>query len=89
MSKPINTSISRQTILDAIGDNIDRVDQWKKMDCYGRCAKYEARADVLISLLEVDDCRSHGGYDTARGQHPPSQGMEGIRQRYEWLKSIS
>lgn len=55
------SDISVKKIIGKIDDCFQQIDQWKKTESYDYCAKYLARAEVLIELLEVAHCGSHGG----------------------------
>lgn len=89
MSATVNASIDRDAVLTAIHDNIRMVAQWEKMQDFATAAHYQARAQALIELLEVDDCGSVGGFDKARGQ--PSMPLNlgpSILPRFKWLCSL-
>lgn len=88
--EPVNPTIDRDTILKSIGDCLDRVKQWAKVNprdpvgWYENAAAYSAKAEALINLLEIDDCGSSGGFDEKRNQ---KESMT-VEERYEFLKSL-
>lgn len=86
MIKPVNSVIFRSTILKMIESELQSIAQWAGMAIWENAAKYAARAEVLIELLEIDDCGSTGGFDTQRNQG--RRGFHTLYSRYEWLKNL-
>ncbi len=56
---------ARLVILDSILSCFQQVVQWDdwSYDAKDNVVKYQCQAEVLIELLEADDCGSHGGFD--------------------------
>lgn len=86
---PVRAAITRRVILKKISSHIEQMEQWASSGHWGYAAAEQARALSLIELLEADDCRSHGGFDIARGQKPPRGGpVHTLLARYNWLLKL-
>jgi hypothetical protein len=86
--KPANAAVARAAILKRIDGHLQQIAQWAGMQDYARAAHYQTKAEALIEILEVDDCRSSGGFDKARGQGSVPLGMKGLQVRRDWLASL-
>lgn len=84
--KPVNRTITREAIVDRLQSALQQVDQWVAMKHYENAARYAAKAEALIELLEVDDCGSVGGFDKARGQNERMR--QSLHDRYVWLTNL-
>lgn len=84
MAKRAKTAFTfeRQTILKAALFNLEQVKQWADMGLYGNAAKYSAKAEACIELLEVADCGSTGGFDVGQDREKNWT----LEMRYRWLK---
>ncbi len=54
--------VSRIRILNNIFEHFQQISQWLPNHC-DTAAKYTAKAEALIEVLEVVDCGSVGGFD--------------------------
>lgn len=84
--KPVNQVIFRITILKNIKESLSAITQWSEMQHWENAAKYAAKAEALIELLEVDDCGSIGGFDAKRGQNRDRHWT--LTKRYDWLRNL-
>lgn len=82
--KPVNQVVFRTIILKNIEKSLSAIKQWSEMQQWENAAKYAAKADALIELLEVDDCGSIGGFDAKRGQDRDRHWT--LTERYDWLR---
>jgi len=82
MSKRDRKVLTR-VLLPELQDAKDQFDQWMKMNEIESAAKYHARLETLVEVMEVANCGSVGGFDTA-------QDTSGLTQcvvdRFQWLK---
>lgn len=74
--------IQRLTILNAIGDCFQQVIQWseyKEPSWSENVTQYLYQAEVLIKILEIQDCGSVGGFDDSQPQ------PRNLFDRWDWL----
>lgn len=82
MTRDKNDSVKRLVILKMIGDHLFDAMQWsgyKEPSCLHFAVSYYDKAESLIEILEVHDCKSVGGFDIGQ-PHP-----ENIFDRWDWL----
>ena len=76
----INTALTYRGVLDEIAANLESIDQWAKTGHYRIAHEREIAAETLISLLEVNNCGSIGGFD----KNQPSG--QNLLERWKWLE---
>jgi len=82
MAKNKDDSVKRLDVLKMIGDCLFDAMQWSKYkdpSCAHFAVSYYDKAESLIELLEIHDCKSVGGFD--KGQPHPGN----IFDRFDWL----
>lgn len=87
---PVNKSIKRNVILAKIRNCLEQANlcfESKSIASTEFAIRYLCQAEILIDLLEVDDCGSTGGFDVERGQNKDK--MRTLGDRFEWLNKIS
>ncbi len=53
----------KQLLIEALA-NLEQVISWHKFHSFNNVIQYAAQANILIELLEVQDCGSTDGYDS-------------------------
>lgn len=73
------TALSYQGVLDEIEASLQSMEQWAGLGLLGRAHEYYCYVEALVSLLEVHNCGSTGGFDEGQTQ------TQSIYQRWQWL----
>jgi len=74
--------LDRATVLDAAASELASVKQWADMESYDHALHHYTRAEMLLELIEVEDCGSVGGFD--KGQKPKHRRT--LNSRLAWLR---
>jgi hypothetical protein len=74
-----------QSELDSVYQYLDDLKDGLRMNPGEWVGKYIAKAEALIELLEIHDCRSVEGFDVDAGGNS-MQGLLYLEQRFEALK---
>lgn len=82
--KPVSWYVLREVILNRIEELLKSRFSWHQRGDFTNALIYHTQAQALVELLEIDDCRSYGGYDKSRDQPP----MKSVDDRYNWLRSL-
>lgn len=74
--------ITNDTIKEELEESLELVEQWKNDP--SNYFKYFNKTEMLVELLEVDNCGSIGGFD--KGQKiPHGTPYERLKQRAHWV----
>lgn len=82
--KPVSWYISREVILNKIKELLKNRFDWHQRGDFINASIDHTRAEALVELLEIADCKLSGGYDIERGQ----PAVKSVDDRYNWLKSL-
>jgi len=62
-------------------DHLQQIEQWKRTECWDEVARYDAKLEAIVELLETIIVFNHGdGLDNFRS---PGRKQKTIRERFE------
>ena len=75
--------VTNQTIKKEIRETIQQVQQWHELGNIQRYSQYAYKLEVLVEILEADNCGSVGGFD--KGQPYTGNTIKGLYGRAQWV----
>lgn len=85
--------VAYEAILKTAESRLEASEQWNEPDngheWMANALHYMSEATALIELLEVHNCGSIGGFDSARGHsQQDGENYASLRSRLRWLKEM-
>jgi len=75
--------VTNETIKEDIRDTIVQIEQWHDMGIISNYAEHVIKLEILVEILEVDNCGSVGGFD--KGQKYEGSCITALYNRAGWV----